>query len=150
MKLMAWGFFKKRVVADNLAVYVDLIQGNIYSYKGFALIIASIFFAFQIYCDFSGYSDIAIGVAKLFGIDLMINFRSPYFSFSIKEFWNRWYISLSTWFRDYVYIPLGGNRKLPVYFKQVKRLTQKNTSSKFRLLLTCQLVKSKEYKRYLK
>lgn len=111
MRLMAWGFFKKIVIADNLAAYVDLIYGNVYTYKGFSLVIASIFFAFQIYCDFSGYSDIAVGVAKLFGIDLMMNFNSPYFSSSIKEFWSRWHISLSTWFRDYVYIPLGGNRK---------------------------------------
>lgn len=111
LKLMAWGFFKKIVIADNLAVYVDLIYSDIYSYKGFVLIVASIFFAFQIYCDFSGYSDIAVGVAKLFGIDLMTNFKSPYFSSTIKEFWSRWHISLSTWFRDYVYIPLGGNRK---------------------------------------
>lgn len=111
MKLMAWGFFKKLVIADNAAIFVDLIYNDIYSYKGLSLILATVLFAFQIYCDFSGYSDIAIGIAKLFDIDLMINFRSPYFSASIKEFWSRWHISLSTWFRDYVYIPLGGNRK---------------------------------------
>lgn len=111
LKLMAWGFFKKLVIADNLAVSVDLIYNDIYAYSGFALIVATVFFAFQIYCDFSGYSDIAIGVAKLFGINLMSNFQSPYFSSTIKEFWSRWHISLSTWFRDYVYIPLGGNRK---------------------------------------
>lgn len=111
MKLMVWGFFKKVVIADNFAVYVDLIYNNVYSYRGFSLIISTILFAFQIYCDFSGYSDIAIGVAKLFGINLMTNFKSPYFSATIKEFWSRWHISLSTWFRDYIYIPLGGNRK---------------------------------------
>lgn len=110
LKLMAWGFFKKIVVADTLAVYVNNVYGNLSSYTGLSLIVASVFFAFQIYCDFSGYSDIAIGVSKLLGIDLMQNFRSPYFSGSVKEFWSRWHISLSTWFRDYVYIPLGGNR----------------------------------------
>ena len=110
LKLMAWGFFKKIVVADTLAVYVNNVYGNLSSHTGLSLIVASVFFAFQIYCDFSGYSDIAIGVSKLLGIDLMQNFRSPYFSGSVKEFWSRWHISLSTWFRDYVYIPLGGNR----------------------------------------
>jgi len=110
LKLMAWGFFKKIVIADTLALYVNQIYNDVSSYSGFALILATIFFAFQIYCDFSGYSDIAIGTAKLLGIDLMINFKSPYFSASIKEFWTRWHISLSTWFKDYVYIPLGGNR----------------------------------------
>ncbi len=107
---MAWGFFKKLVIADNVAVYVDRVFDNVYNFKGFALILATFFFTIQIYCDFSGYSDIARGTAKLFGIDLMENFRSPYFSASIREFWSRWHISLSTWFRDYVYIPLGGNR----------------------------------------
>ncbi len=111
MKLMAWGFFKKLVIADNLAVFVDLIYGNVSSYQGFSLILATVFFSIQIYCDFSGYSDIAIGTARLFGIELMTNFRSPYFSGTVKEFWSRWHISLSTWFRDYIYIPLGGNRK---------------------------------------
>lgn len=110
LKMMAWGFFKKMIIADNLAVYVDKVYDNVYQYHGFALILATIFFAIQIYCDFSGYSDIARGTAKLFGIDLMDNFKSPYFATSIKEFWSRWHISLSTWFRDYVYIPLGGNR----------------------------------------
>lgn len=110
MKLMTWGFFKKLVVADNLAVYADRIYGNVRQYEGLSLIVATVFFAFQIYCDFSGYSDIARGTAKLFGVELMVNFDSPYFSASIKEFWSRWHISLSTWFRDYVYIPLGGNR----------------------------------------
>lgn len=108
--LMVWGFYKKIVIADMLAVYVDKIYDNLYTYTGLAFIIISVMFTIQIYCDFSGYSDIAIGVAKLFGIDLMNNFMSPYFSVSIKEFWRRWHISLSQWFRDYVYIPMGGSR----------------------------------------
>ena len=111
MRLMVWGFFKKLVVADVLAVYVDRIFDTLYTRAGFSLVLAVLFFTVQIYCDFSGYSDIAIGCAKLLDIDLMQNFKSPYFSDSIKEFWCRWHISLSTWFRDYVYIPLGGNRK---------------------------------------
>ena len=111
LKLMAWGFFKKLCVADVLAVNVDKVFSDLHSYEGFALIMAAIFFSIQIYCDFSGYSDIARGCSKLFGIELMQNFRSPYFSSSLKEFWQRWHISLSTWFRDYVYIPLGGNRR---------------------------------------
>ena len=110
LKLMAWGFFKKLVIADNLAIYSDKVFNNVYDFKGFALILAAFFFTIQIYCDFSGYSDIARGTAKLFGIELMENFKCPYFSSSIREFWSRWHISLSTWFRDYVYIPLGGNR----------------------------------------
>ena len=108
--LMAWGFFKKLVVADNLAIYADQIFDDVHYYGGFSMLLAALFFTFQIYCDFSGYSDIAIGCAKLFDINLMTNFRSPYFAISIKDFWSRWHISLSTWFRDYVYIPLGGNR----------------------------------------
>lgn len=108
--LMAWGFFKKLVVADNLAIYADQIFDDVHYYGGFSMLLAAFFFTFQIYCDFSGYSDIAIGCAKLFDINLMTNFRSPYFAISIKDFWSRWHISLSTWFRDYVYIPLGGNR----------------------------------------
>lgn len=110
LKLMAWGYFKKIVIADNLAIHVDRVFGCVYNYTGFTFVIATLMFGIQIYCDFSGYSDIAIGTAKLFDIDLMQNFKSPYFSASIKEFWSRWHISLSTWFRDYVYIPLGGNR----------------------------------------
>ena len=110
LKLMAWGYFKKLVIADVFAVVVDKVYNNPYSYVGLVFIIVTVMFAIEIYCDFSGYSDIAIGCAKLFGIDLMSNFKSPYFSFSIREFWSRWHISLSTWFRDYVYIPLGGNR----------------------------------------
>ena len=104
------GIFKKIVVADTLAVYVDTVYNNLQNYKFIIRAISTVFFTIQIYCDFSGYSDIAVGCAKLFGINLMSNFKSPYFSFSVKEFWSRWHISLSTWFRDYVYIPLGGNR----------------------------------------
>lgn len=110
LKLMAWGFFKKLVIADNLAVYVDQIFDDVHYYHGFCMVLAILFFTLQIYCDFSGYSDIAIGCARLFDVELMTNFKSPYFSNSIREFWTRWHISLSTWFRDYVYIPLGGNR----------------------------------------
>ena len=110
VKIMAWGFFKKMVIADNLAVYVDRVYNNVTYHEGFSLLAATLFFAVQIYCDFSGYSDIARGSSKLLGIELMENFRSPYFSSTVKEFWSRWHISLSTWFRDYVYIPLGGNR----------------------------------------
>ncbi len=113
LKLTAWGLFKKVAIADVLAVWVDEVYGNVYAYKGSVLLIATLFFTIQIYCDFSGYSDIARGCAKMMGINLMENFRSPYFSASIKEFWSRWHISLSTWFRDYVYIPLGGNRVKP-------------------------------------
>lgn len=110
-KLIAWGFFKKIAIADTVAGFVDVIYDSVDLYAGFPLLLATVLFAFQIYCDFSGYSDIAVGVAKLMDIDLMTNFKSPYFSASIKEFWSRWHISLSTWFRDYVYIPLGGNRR---------------------------------------
>ena len=118
LKLMAWGFFKKIVIADTLSQYVSIIYSSPQSFTGFSLVLATLFFTIQIYCDFSGYSDIAIGTAKLMGIELMTNFKSPYFSQSIKEFWGRWHISLSTWFRDYIYIPLGGNRvsKLRHYF----------------------------------
>ena len=110
MKLMAVGYFKKLVVAGLLAPTVDKIYDNPESYVGLVYIIATFMFALQIYCDFSGYTDIAIGCAKLFGMELSENFKTPYFSRSIKEFWSRWHISLSTWFRDYLYSPLGGNR----------------------------------------
>ena len=110
LKLMAWGYFKKMAIADVVARYVDIAYTSLPLRTGFDFAVAIFFFTIQIYCDFSGYSDIAVGCAKLFGIDLMTNFKSPYFSFSIKEFWSRWHISLSTWFRDYVYIPLGGSR----------------------------------------
>jgi D-alanyl-lipoteichoic acid acyltransferase DltB (MBOAT superfamily) len=121
VKIIAWGFFKKLVIADNMAGYVDAVYNNVLSYNGFVLIYATVLFAFQIYCDFSGYSDIAIGTAKLFNIKLMTNFKSPYFSSSLREFWSRWHISLSTWFRDYVYIPLGGS-KVPVARKKINLL----------------------------
>lgn len=113
VKLMLWGFFKKVVIADRLAVYVNQVYNNPNDFEGLPIILATYFFAFQIYCDFSGYSDIAIGAAQVMGINLMNNFRQPYFSQSIAEFWRRWHISLSTWFRDYLYIPLGGNRTSP-------------------------------------
>ena len=105
-----WGFFKKVVVADNCAMIANQIFGDYHSYGSLSLLAGAIFFTFQIYGDFSGYSDIAIGVAKLFGINLMQNFKTPYFSRDIAEFWRRWHISLTTWFRDYIYIPLGGSR----------------------------------------
>jgi len=107
---MLWGFFKKVVVADNCAIYVNEVFGNYQGQSGSTLLLAAIFFTFQIYGDFSGYSDIAIGCAKLFGVSLMRNFNVPYFSRDIAEFWRRWHISLTTWFRDYIYIPLGGSR----------------------------------------
>ena len=110
LKLMLWGFFKKVVIADRLAIVVNTVYADPTGYSSTALIIATIFFAYQIYCDFSGYSDIAIGVAQVMGFNLMDNFKRPYFSKSIREFWKRWHISLSSWFQDYLYIPLGGNR----------------------------------------
>ena len=111
LKLMAWGFFKKLAIADVLGPLADQAYANLAGCSTLDLLAAVLCFALQIYCDFSGYSDIAIGSAKLLGIDLMTNFRSPYFAKSIREFWSRWHISLSTWFRDYVYIPLGGSRR---------------------------------------
>ncbi len=108
--LMCWGFFKKVVIADRLAEYVNIVYNNPEFYGGLQNILATIFFSFQIYCDFSGYSDIAIGTALIMGYRLMTNFRRPYLAASIREFWQRWHISLSSWFRDYVYIPMGGNR----------------------------------------
>jgi alginate O-acetyltransferase complex protein AlgI len=108
--LIAWGLIKKVVIADRLALFVNQVYGNPSKYTGLPLVIATVFFAFQIFCDFSGYSDIAIGSARCMGFDLMKNFDRPYLSTNIGEFWRRWHISLSTWFRDYVYIPLGGNR----------------------------------------
>ena len=110
LRLMLWGFFQKMVIADRLAIYVDNVYGNAHHSSGLALITATYFFAFQIFCDFAGYSNIAIGASRILGYDLMINFRRPYFSKSISEFWKRWHISLSSWFKDYLYIPLGGNR----------------------------------------
>lgn len=110
LRQILWGLFKKMIIADSAAVYVNEIFSNSADYNGSTLVIGAVLFAFQIYCDFSGYSDIAIGVAKLFGFRLMDNFAFPYFSRDIAEFWRRWHISLSTWFRDYLYIPLGGSR----------------------------------------
>lgn len=110
LKLMAWGFFKKIVIADNLALVVNSVYKNPSSVNGLSLLIATYFFAFQIYCDFSGYTDIARGASRVMGIELMENFKRPYFSKTIKEFWRRWHISLSSWFSDYVYISLGGSR----------------------------------------
>ena len=109
-RLILWGLFKKIVIADSLANHVDPIFQNYSEYNGGILLLGLIYFSFQIYCDFSGYSDIAIGTAKLFGIELMSNFKFPYFSRNIGEFWRSWHISLSTWFRDYLYIPLGGSK----------------------------------------
>ena len=110
MKLMAWGFFKKLVLADGLSIYVSQVYDNLSPYTGFSLMLATFFYAIQLYCDFSGYTDIALGSAGILGIRLSPNFRSPYFASSIKDFWGRWHISLSSWLRDYIYIPLGGSR----------------------------------------
>lgn len=110
LKQILWGFFKKIVIADNCAQFANLIFDNPESYSGSTLVLGALFFTFQIYCDFSGYSDIALGVARLFGVELLRNFAFPYFSRDIAEFWRRWHISLTTWFRDYLYIPLGGSR----------------------------------------
>ena len=110
LKLILWGFVKKLVIADRLAVYVNAVYNHPDQHTGITLLLATIFFAIQIYCDFSGYSDIAIGIAKVMGFKLMTNFNRPYFARNISEFWKRWHISLSTWFKDYLYISLGGNR----------------------------------------
>lgn len=110
-RLILWGMFKKVVIADSLAVIVDGIFKNYQQHNGLSLFVGSVAFAFQIYGDFSGYSDIAIGTAKVFGFELLSNFRFPYFSRDIAEFWRRWHISLSSWFRDYLYIPLGGSKQ---------------------------------------
>jgi alginate O-acetyltransferase complex protein AlgI len=112
-----WGLFKKMVLADNVADFVKLIYDSPRHYDGAALLLATLLFSIQIYCDFSGYTDIALGLARMMGYELRINFLQPYFSRSVGEFWRRWHISLSTWFRDYVYIPLGGSRvKLPRHY----------------------------------
>ena len=107
---MVWGYFMKLVLADRCALYVDTIFNNVDKHNGGSYLVASLFFPFQIYGDFAGYSLIAIGVAQVLGFHLMENFHRPYFACTISEFWHRWHISLSTWFKDYVYIPLGGNR----------------------------------------
>ena len=110
--LMLWGFFLKIVLADRIAIFVDSVYGpNYMDYGGVTVILATVLFAVQIYCDFAGYSTIAMGSAKMLGVELMENFNTPYLSRTVAEFWHRWHISLSTWFRDYLYIPLGGNRK---------------------------------------
>ena len=111
LRLILYGMFKKVVIADSLAPHVDTIFQNYINLSGGVLLLGLIYFSFQIYCDFSGYSDIAIGTAKLFGVNLMVNFNLPYFSRDIGEFWRRWHISLSSWFRDYLYIPLGGSKE---------------------------------------
>ena len=122
--LMLWGFFLKIVIADRAALFVDTVYNNHADYGGVFVLMATLFFIFQVYCDFGGYSAIAMGTAKMLGIDLMDNFQTPFLSTSISEFWRRWHVSLSSWFRDYVYIPLGGNRK--------------GTARKyFNILLTC-------------
>ena len=110
LRQMLWGFFKKLVIADRCAAVVNLVYQDPGSHDGWTLLLATYLFAMQIYCDFSGYTDIALGAARIMGFRLMVNFRTPYRSSSIKEFWARWHISLSSWFRDYLYIPLGGNR----------------------------------------
>lgn len=110
LQMMLWGFFKKVVVADHLAPLANQVFDHPHRYQGISLVVGTLAFAIQIYCDFSGYSDIALGSSKVMGITLMTNFNRPYFSKSIAEFWKRWHISLSTWFRDYLYVSLGGNR----------------------------------------
>lgn len=109
--LMLWGFFMKLVIADRVALLVDQVYNNWEQYAGFEIVVATVFFAVQIYCDFGSYSNIAIGAAQVMGFTLMENFRQPYFATSVADFWRRWHISLTSWFRDYLYIPLGGNRK---------------------------------------
>jgi len=120
IQLIIWGLFQKLVIADNCATFVNAIFKSYETLDSLSLILGAIYFAFQIYCDFAGYSNIAIGTARLFGFDLMRNFNYPYFSKNIAEFWRRWHISLSTWFRDYLYIPLGGSRGSK--FQQVRNI----------------------------
>lgn len=120
LKLMMWGFFKKIVIADRLAAIVNIVYNNPADHAGFSLVLATIFFGFQIYCDFSGYCDIGIGSAEVMGFRLMDNFKRPYLSRSVFEFWKKWHISLSSWFRDYLYIPLGGSRvSVPRWYANV-------------------------------
>jgi alginate O-acetyltransferase complex protein AlgI len=113
MQLIAWGLFQKMVIADRLAVVVDSVYSQPANHSGLTLALATVLFAFQIFCDFAGYSDVAIGTAQVLGFKLMTNFRQPYLAQSVAEFWQRWHISLSTWFRDYLYFPLGGSRRGP-------------------------------------
>ena len=108
---MLWGYFLKMVVADRAAILVNQVYGDPLAYAGYSIAVATAVFAVQIYCDFGGYSAIAIGAAQMLGVDLMQNFRQPYLAVSVSDFWRRWHISLSTWFRDYLYIPLGGSRR---------------------------------------
>lgn len=110
LQLILWGFFKKVVIADRIAIYVNTVHGDLHNYTGEALLLAMALFSFQIYCDFSSYTDIAIGTARIIGFDLIENFRQPYFATSVGDFWRRWHMSLGSWFRDYIYIPLGGSR----------------------------------------
>ena len=119
--LMLWGLFLKIVLADRIAIFVDTVYGDCEHYQGIYLIVATVLFAVQIYCDFSGYSSIAMGTAKLLGIELMDNFNAPYLSTSVADFWRRWHISLTSWFKDYLYIPLGGSKKgsLRKYFNKM-------------------------------
>ena len=116
--LMGWGFFQKLVLADRIAILVTAVYDNYTEYSGLQILLATVLFAFQIYCDFGGYSDIAVGAARVMGFTLTKNFKSPYYATSVSEFWRNWHISLTTWFRDYIYIPLGGNRcgRLRKYF----------------------------------
>jgi D-alanyl-lipoteichoic acid acyltransferase DltB (MBOAT superfamily) len=109
--LMMWGYYLKLVLADRIAIFVDTVYGDYKTYPGMYLIIATMLFAVQIYCDFAGYSTIAMGAAKVLGVELMENFNAPYLSTSVAEFWRKWHISLTSWFKDYLYIPLGGSRK---------------------------------------
>jgi D-alanyl-lipoteichoic acid acyltransferase DltB (MBOAT superfamily) len=113
-RLFLWGLFKKVFVADRLAVFVDAVYASPQHYQGLGCILAFYFFAFQIYCDFSGYTDMALGASRILGIELCENFRRPYFAASLREFWTRWHISLSSWMRDYLYIPMGGNHLPPM------------------------------------
>lgn len=108
---MLWGFFLKIVIADRISIFVDTVYTEQHIYGGFYLLVATVLFAFQIYCDFYGYSSIAMGTAKMLGISLMENFNAPYLAESVSEFWRKWHISLTSWFKDYLYIPLGGSRK---------------------------------------
>ncbi|MCU0608472.1 MAG: hypothetical protein MUF22_01735 [Chitinispirillaceae bacterium] len=120
MQLILWGFFKKLIIADRCAVLANQVYNNPGAYAGYPLVIATYLFAFQIYCDFSGYTDMARGAARILGFESMVNFKRPYFARSIPDFWRRWHISLSTWFRDYLYIPLGGSRvALPRYYSNL-------------------------------
>ena len=112
--LMIWGYFLKLVISDRISIFVDKVYGDFHTFPGWYIVIATIFFSIQIYCDFYGYSVIAMGAAKILGIDLMQNFKAPYLSTSISNFWKRWHISLTSWFKDYLYIPLGGSRKSPI------------------------------------